>query len=95
MSEKQKGELKQLKTEVAALERKIQLELAPPKSEAVQEQQADDETAQTQSPPTRERVTVEPSSYTPNQSQFLREQVQFVRPESIDITNGQDKGFKI
>ena len=35
---KKEDELKQLKSEVAALERKIQLELAPPKPEAVQEQ---------------------------------------------------------
>ena len=36
---KKEDELKQLKSEVAALERKIQLELAPPKPEAAQEQQ--------------------------------------------------------
>ena len=38
---KKEDELKQLKSEVAALERKIQLELAPPKPEAAQEQQTD------------------------------------------------------
>lgn len=95
MSEKQKGELKQLKTEVAALERKIQLELAPPKPEVVQEQQADSGTEQTQSPPTGDQTTTEPTSDVPNQSQFLREHVQIVRPKPIDITKRQDKGFKI
>ncbi|WP_297907196.1 hypothetical protein [uncultured Parabacteroides sp.] len=38
---KKEDELKALKAEVAALERKIQLTLAPPKPEAAQEQQAD------------------------------------------------------
>ncbi|WP_416991443.1 hypothetical protein [Alistipes indistinctus] len=52
-----------MKSEVTALERKIQLELAPPKPEAVQEQQADGGTAQAQSPPTGERATTEPSAF--------------------------------
>jgi len=43
-----------LKSEVTALERKIQLELALPKPEAAQEQQTDGGTAQAQSPPTGE-----------------------------------------
>ncbi len=78
---KKEDELKQLKSEVAALERKIQLELAPPKPEAAQEQQTDGKTAQTQSPPTEERATTEPSSDMSNQSQFIREHVQIVRPK--------------
>ena len=77
---KKEDELKQLKSEVAALERKIQLELAPPKPEAVQGQQTDCETVQTQSPPTGERATTEPPSDMSNQSQFIREHVQIVRP---------------
>ena len=89
---KKEDELKQLKSEVAALERKIQLELAPPKPEAVQEQQTDGGTAQAQSPPTGERATVEPSSDLPNQSQFLREHVQFVRSMT---TNTTTKGLKM
>ncbi|WP_417173371.1 N-6 DNA methylase [Alistipes finegoldii] len=68
---KKEDELKQLKTEVAALERKIQLELAPPKPEAAQEQQVNDGTVQTQSPPT---------SDVPNRSQFLREQGRISKP---------------
>ena len=80
-----------MKSEVAA----IQLELAPPKTEAVQEQQADGGTAQRQSPLTRERATTEPPSDAPNRSQFRREHVLFVRPKPIEIISGQSKGFKI
>ena len=90
---KKEDELKQLKSEVAALERKIQLELAPPKPEAVQEQQADGGTAQTQSSPTGERATTEPPADAPNRSQFLREHVHVLRPLPI-IANGQAKGLK-
>ena len=90
---RKEDELKQLKSEVAALERKIQLELAPPKPEATQEQQADGGTAQTQSPPTGERATTEPSADAPNRSQFLREHVHVLRPLPI-IANGQAKGLK-
>lgn len=85
-------ELKQLKSEVAALERKIQLELAPPKLEVVQEQQTDGGTAQTQSPPTGERATTEPPSDMSNQSQFIREHVQIVRPMEANSTV---KGIKM
>ena len=77
---KKEDELKQLKSEVAALERKIQLELAPPKPEAAQEQQADGGAVQTQPPPT-ERATAEPLSDAMNQSPFLREHVHFVKPK--------------
>ena len=91
---KKEDELKQLKSEVAALERKIQLELTPPKPEAAQEQQADGGTAQTQSSPTGERATTEPLSDAPNRSQFLREHVQFVRPKSV-TDQVSCKGFKI
>ncbi len=90
---KKEDELKQLKSEVAALERKIQLELTPPKPEAVQEQQADGGTAQTQSSPTGERATTEPPADAPNRSQFLREHVHVLRPLPI-IANGQAKGLK-
>ena len=77
---KKEDELKQLKSEVAALERKIQLELAPPKPEAAQEQQADGGMVQTQSAPI-ERGTAEPLSNVSNQSQFLHEHVHFVKPK--------------
>lgn len=76
---KKEDELKQLKSEVAALERKIQLELAPPKPEAAQEQ-TDDGTVHTQSPPT-ERGTAEQLSGATNQPPFLREHVHFVKPK--------------
>ena len=87
---KKEDELKQLKSEVAALERKIQLELAPPKPEAAQEQQTEGGTVQTQSPPTGERVTTEPPSDALDRSQFLREHVQFVR-----VTDTNTQGMKI
>ena len=89
---KKEDELKQLKSEVAALERKIQLELAPPKPEAAQEQQTNGETVQTQSPLTGERATTEPPSDASNKSQFLREHVQFVRPMEVNSTV---KGIKM
>lgn len=88
---KKEEELKQLKSEVAALERKIQLELAPPKSETVQKQ-TDSGTVQTQSPPTGKRITTEQPSDVPNRSQFLREHVQIVRPIE---TNNTVKGIKM
>ncbi|WP_444092132.1 hypothetical protein [Bacteroides sp.] len=84
--------MKQLKSEVAALERKIQLELAPPKPEAAQEQQTDGGTAQTQSPPTVEGATTEPPADAPNRSQFLREHVQLVSPINAKSTI---KGMKM
>ena len=64
-----------MKSDVAALERKIQLELASPKPEAAQEQRTDSGTIQTQSPPTGERAIKEPPSDMSNQSQFVREHV--------------------
>ena len=75
---KKEDELKQLKSEVAVLERKIQLELAPPKPEVTQEQQTDGGTVQTQSLPTGKRATKEPPADATNQSRFLREHVHFV-----------------
>lgn len=81
-----------MKSEVAALKRKIQLELAPPTPEAAQEQQTEVKTVQTQSPPTGERATTEPPSDVPHKSQFLREHVQFVKPMD---TNSATKGIKI
>ena len=88
---KKEDELKQLKSEVAALERKIELELAPPKPEAAQEQ-PDGGTMQTQSPTTGERITTEQPYDVPNRSQFLREHVQIVRPIEA---NNTVKGIKM
>ncbi len=89
---KKEDELKQLKSEIAALERKIQLELAPMKTETTQEQQTDGEMTQTQSPPTVERTPTDLPSDTPNQSQFLRGHVQFINPMNANSTV---KGIKI
>lgn len=78
---KKEKELKALKAEVAALERKIQLELAPSKPEAAQEQQDGI------------RATMDVLSDALNQSQFLREHVQFVRSQPVEAISG--KGIKI
>ncbi len=87
---KKEDELKQLKSEVAALERKIQLELAPPKPEAAQEQQT--EGGQIKTALAGQTATESPSDMS-NQSQFMREHVHVVRPLPI-IANGQAKGLK-
>lgn len=87
---KKEEELKQLKSEVAALERKIQLELAPPKPEVVLEQQTDG--GQIKTAPAGQTATESPSDMS-NQSQFMREHVHVVRPLPI-IANGQAKGLK-
>ena len=79
---RKEDELKQLKSEVAALERKIQLELAPPKPEAAQEQQADGGTTQTQLPPTEERATTGRPPMRRIRPRTSEEQVQYVRPGS-------------
>lgn len=79
---KKEDELKQLKSEVAALERKIQLELAPPKSEAGQEQ----------SPVTDKYAVMAatPLSATENGSQFLHDHNRLVKTTVPD-----KKGIKI
>ena len=66
---KKEDELKQLKSEVAALERKIQLELAPPKPEAVQEQS---DTARVQSVDTQP-VPTEIPALKQREEQFIRD----------------------
>ena len=86
---KKEDELKQLKSEVAALERKIQLELAPPKPEVVQEQQANN--VQITTAPAGQSTTKSPSDMS-NQSQFIREHVQIVRPMEA---NSAVKGIKM
>ena len=79
---KKEDELKQLKSEVAVLERKIQLELAPPKSEA----------GQKQSPVTDKYAVMAatPLSATENGSQFLHEHNHLVKTTVPD-----KKGIKI
>ena len=103
---KKEDELKALKAEVAALERKIQLTLTPPTPEAGQEQaQRDGEAIQnTPDMPNgnglertdegRSTVTVPPSSGDPDTSQFLREHVYIVKPKPAG-ENVQGKGFKL
>ncbi len=85
--------MKQLKSDVAALERKIQL--ASPKPEAVQEQQADGRIVQTQSPPTGDQTTTEQLSDAPNQSQIFREHVQIVKLKPTSTVGEQSKGIKM
>ena len=79
---KKEEELKQLKSEVAVLERKIQLILTPPKSEAEQEQ----------SPSTDKNVAMAaiPLSDIENSSQFLHEHIHLVK-----TTVSDRKGMKI
>lgn len=103
---KKEDELKQLKSEVAALERKIQLELAPPKPEAVQEQaQRDGRTVQsTPGVPSgsgTERIggecateAVPPPSGHPGATQFTREHIFMVRPNPAE-ERVQGKGLKL
>ena len=79
---KKEEELKQLKSEVAVLERKIQLILTPPKSEAEQEQ----------SPSTDKNVAIAatPLSDIENSSKFLNEHIHLVK-----TTVSDRKGMKI
>ncbi|MFK2517043.1 DNA methylase, partial [Bacteroides fragilis] len=79
---KKEDELKALKAEVAALERKIQLTLAPPKPEAGQEQPqtADEHMA----------VIGASLSGTQNESQFLREHIHIIKSTVSD-----SKGIKM
>jgi len=85
---KKEEELKALKAEVAALERKIQLTLAPPKSETAQEQ-GDEQRMQTVSG--QQGGMPEPA----DNSSFIREHIHFVRPQTSDSGQNQSKGFKI
>ena len=76
---KKEDELKQLKSEVAALERKIQLELAPQKNEAGQEQAAarqSDVKVQNQT----QHVPTENPAPTQRDEQFIRDHVIVARP---------------
>ena len=87
---KKEDELKALKADVAALERKIQLTLAPPKPEAGQEptdgvQQASE---QQREQPTQ---TVKPET----SGDFIRDHVLVVRPGISDESKMQNKGMKI
>ncbi len=77
---KKEEELKALKAEVAALERKIQLTLAPPKHEAGQEQ----------------TEGVQPETVKPDSSDdFIRNHVLVVRQGISDESKMQNRGMKI
>ncbi|WP_337757960.1 helicase-related protein [Alistipes finegoldii] len=80
---KKEDELKQLKSEVAALERKIQLELAPQKNEAGQEQAAarqSDVKVQNQT----QHVPTENPAPTHRDEQFIRDHVIVARPSPAE-----------
>lgn len=103
---KKEDELKQLKSEVAALERKIQLELAPPKTEVGQEPvQGDGKSVQnTTDMPNgsgtepiegvHTTVTVSPPSGNPDTLRLSREHIYTVKPKPAE-DNMQGKGLKL
>jgi len=89
---KKEDELKQLKSEVAALERKIQLELAPPKNEAGHEQAAsgqNDVKVQNQTQP----VPTENPAPTQRDGQLIRDRVIVARPAPAE--NKENRGIKM
>lgn len=104
---KKEEELKQLKSEVAVLERKIQLELKPPKPE-IEREQVNAETKQVQMPSEDKvesdavknciadapSVTVSETSLSDivNKSQILRDSIHFVQPKPAEKAF---KGFKL
>lgn len=104
---KKEDELKALKAEVAALERKIQLTLAPPKPEAGQEQAAEVQSGsiKVQSQTSEvlagnavdsgENVINGISSDRSDVSQFIREHIQFVRLKPVNDNPIQGKKVKL
>ena len=98
---KKEDELKQLKSELAALDRKIQLELAPPTPE-VAEKENDGQEVKSDIPDNRVNnsastglATSAPSGNTDiSSSRFLREHIHIVRPNPIE-KNVAGKGFKL
>ena len=86
---RQEDELKALKSELAALDRKIQLELAPPMPDKPQEGEENSQTA-TQG----ERVAPPPERQSPdgvNIPDYIREHLHIVRPKPAE----ESRGFKI
>ena len=86
---RKEDELKQLKSELAALDRKIQLELAPPIPYKPQEDEENSQTA-TQG----ERVVPPPERQPPdgvNVPEYIREHLHVVRPKPAD----ESRGFKL
>ncbi|WP_290526865.1 N-6 DNA methylase [Alistipes sp.] len=86
---KKENELKQLKSEVAALERKIQLELAPPKPEAVQEQQADGIQQKNEHGKQLNAVNLNTNN------DFVKNHVMVVRPEITEAQRPSGKSIKL
>ena len=83
---KKEDELKALKAEVAALERKIQLTLAPPKPEAGQEQGDGVQRENEQQP-----KSVKPDS----SDDFIRNHVLVVKPSVSNIQQQSGKNIKL
>lgn len=79
--------MKPLKTEVAALKRKIQLELVPPKPEAAQKQQ--------ESGRCEEQPKVAEQSAATDSDDFIRSHVLVVRPEISGETKTPSVGMKM
>lgn len=86
---KKEDELKALKADVAALERKIQLTLAPPKPEAGQEQT--DGVQQENGKCEQRSETVKPDS----DDNFIRNHVLVMRPGISDESKMQNRGMKL
>lgn len=82
-------ELKALKADVAALERKIQLTLAPPKPEDGQEQT--DGVQQENGKCEQPSQTVKPDT----SGDFIRDHVLVVRPEMSDAQRQSGKNMKL
>lgn len=89
---KKEDELKALKAEVAALERKIQLTLAPPAPEAGQEQPdgVRQESGQREQQPDTARQNTDTGS-----EDFIRSHVLVVRPGISDIQRQSGKNIKL
>ena len=97
---KKEDELKQLKSELAALDRKIQLELAPPKQETAekkgngQEQAPDGQGRKPVQPePPHIRSPMAAGSETPPHS--ISDRIIIARPGIRDGDEGKTKGIKI
>ena len=80
---KKEEELKQLKSELAALDRKIQLELAPPTPEVGQDD--NDEKEKISAKSDREHLSED----------FIRNHIHIVKPEIQNESKTQSKGIKI
>ena len=89
---KKEDELKALKAEVAALERKIQLTLTPPTPEAGQEQTdgVQQESGQREQQPDTARQSTDADS-----DDFIRSHVLVVRPGISDIQRQSGKTMKL